>query len=195
MGEIHFSAACLPLKLLAKIAVYAPRLLKARFLGLMGLLFLLLVAQPYSTAYSQSSSSTPLQLKQDALVTLEQIIVTDSKLQRNIDKAIEDIGKSLSDKGRGLFLDGSRLRPPPAGEKAFQRERQAVNELRKGIKSKNTPEEIQIILQEVIEDLVEADRGIAELSVANAEWSIEKLGVAQLFVPRIADFHFSDSFP
>ncbi|MFQ5804546.1 MAG: Ig-like domain-containing protein, partial [Candidatus Methylomirabilales bacterium] len=144
-----------------------------RFLGL--LLLGLLVFQGGSALLAQASPS-PRQLKEDAITTLEQIATADPKLQRTISQAIEAITRSLADKGQSLFLDDSRLLPPPRGQKVFQRQRQAVDRLLAGIAREETPAPIQAVFQQVITALVEADRAIAALSIATAERLVQTGG-------------------
>ena len=147
-------------------------------------LFHFLFITPFSEVSAQLSGS-PQRLKLDAITKLEQVSTTDKKLQRTITKAIDKITRSLSDKGQPLFLDAFRI-VPSKGEKVFEREREAVERLLKAIKRKNTSEDIKTVFQEVIDDLVEADRQIAALSIATAqqlvqigEGSSKKLAKAQ----------------
>ncbi len=118
-------------------------------------------------------ATSPLQLKQEARTALELISTTDKKLQRKITKAIDAINRSLSDKGLALFLDEFRIIPPRKGKKVFQRERQAVGQLLKGIAQKGSTADIKTVFQEVIDALVEADRAIAELSITNARQLVQ----------------------
>ena len=129
------------------------------------------------TASEADEPESPRQLKRDAISKLEQISSTNKKLQKIIDGAIDDISRSLTDKGRELFLDGSRILPPPDGKKVFDQEKRAVNQLLKGVRhdedddnhGTDVPDEVQAIFQEVIDNLVKADRAIAELSITTAE--------------------------
>ncbi|MFQ5852442.1 MAG: hypothetical protein ACE5JU_17905 [Candidatus Binatia bacterium] len=122
-----------------------------------------------SNRVSAQSSHSPYQLKQNAITALEQISTTDKKLQRTIKQGIRAITRSLSDKGQALFLDEFRIVPPPKGKKVFQRELRAVDQLLKRIKRNDTLADIKNVFQEVIDTLVEADRGIAALSIAAAQ--------------------------
>ena len=113
------------------------------------------------------------QLKEDAIAALQEISTTDKKLKRTITHAVKAIVQSLSDKSRLLFLDDSRILPPPEGHRVFQRERRAVDRLLKGIRRKGAPDEVKAAFQDVINDLVEADRRITGLSLAAAQKLIQ----------------------
>ena len=124
---------------------------------------LLLSAQVRGT----SASGSPQELKQNAILKLEQISTSDRNLQKTIQNAIEDISESLTDKDGPLFLDEFRIVPPSGGKRVFDRERKAVQELLKGIK--NTPQDVEVIFLQVIDDLVEADRLISVSSIGVAK--------------------------
>src|SRR2546426_12735876 len=71
------------------------------------------------------SPSSPKQLKQDAIVTLQGISTSDRDLQKKINSAQDDITQSLSDKNTNFFLDDWRILPPPKGVKVFDQEQNA----------------------------------------------------------------------
>ncbi len=139
------------------------------------LVLLLLVAAffAWNIELVAQTSPSPKQLKLQAITALEQISTTDNKLQRMVKTAIRAITRSLSDRARSLFLDDFRILPPPGGEKVFQREQEAAERLLKAIKWKRTPEDIKIVIQQVIGSLVEADRRITEHSIATAEQLVQ----------------------
>jgi hypothetical protein len=117
--------------------------------------------------------SAPKQLKLNAITTLEQISTTDRRLKRTLDRAIKDIGRSLSYRGYSLFIDDFRIVPPPDGEKVFREEQEAVERLLRAIKRRRTPDDIKLVIQQAIDKLVEADRGIAALSIATAQHLVQ----------------------
>ena len=112
---------------------------------------------------------TPKQLKSSAITALEHISTTDHRLQRTLERAVKNIGRSFSHRGRALFIDDYRILPPPDGEKVFREEREAVERLLKAIKRRHTSEDIKLVIQQVIGNLVEADRRITEHSIATAQ--------------------------
>lgn len=140
-----------------------------RFSRGMLVLFLLAAAffAPNKEVLAQSSRS-PQQLKQDAITALEQTSTTDKKLQRTVQHAIRAITRSFS-----LFLDDSRILPPPRGAKVFRQERQAVERLLKAIERRDTPEELKTTFQGIIDFLVDADRRITEHSIATAQRMVQ----------------------
>jgi len=140
-----------------------------RFSRGMLVLFLLAAAffVPNKEVLAQSSRS-PQQLKQDAITALEQTSTTDKKLQRTVQHAIRAITRSFS-----LFLDDSRILPPPRGAKVFRQERQAVERLLKAIERRDTPEELKTTFQGIINFLVDADRRITEHSIATAQRMVQ----------------------
>src|SRR2546428_4350797 len=75
------------------------------------------------------SSSSPKQLKQGALATLQRISTRDKDLQKKISEAADEINQSLADKDTNYFLDDSRILPPSKGGKVFDHEQNAADKL------------------------------------------------------------------
>jgi len=115
------------------------------------------------------ASASPKQLKVNAIAALKEISTTDRRLKQTLDKVIRDIGRSLSYRGRALFIDNQRILPPPDGERVFHEERKAVERLLIAVKRRRTPDNIKPILQRVVGRLIEADRRITEHSIATAQ--------------------------
>src|SRR2546428_2848554 len=107
------------------------------------------------------SPSSPKQLKQDAIVTLQGISTGDRDLQKKISSALDDISRSLSDKNTNFFLDDWRILPPPAGVNVFDREKNAADDLAGLLKDRKTSADIRSIVQRVLDALLQADREIA----------------------------------
>jgi len=108
-------------------------------------------------------------IKSSAITALEHNSTMDHRLQRTLERAVKNIGRSFSHRGRALFIDDYRILPPPDGEKVFREEREAVERLLKAIKRRHTSEDIKLVIQQVIGNLVEADRRITEHCIATAQ--------------------------
>ena len=137
---------------------------------------LLLVAAPYLTLTTRAWSETPpspKQLKLDAISDLEQISTTYPRLTRTIERALEEIRDGLSHRGQDLFLDEVRILPPPDGKKVFRGDEKAVERLLEAGKRRDASEDIQATFQQVINSLVQADREIAQHSIATAQRLIQ----------------------
>src|SRR2546425_5702376 len=113
--------------------------------------------------------TSPKQLKQDALVTLQGISTNDKDLQKKISSVVDDVSQSLSDKNTNFFLDDWRILPPSQGGKVFDQEKNAADDLAGLLKDRSIPASIRLILQRVLDALVQADREIAERSLVTAE--------------------------
>src|SRR5712691_398864 len=96
-------------------------------------------------AHAQTTS--PKQLKQDAIATLQGISTSDKELQKKITGAVDDIRQSLSDKNTIFFLYYCRILPPPKGVKVFDQEQNAADDLAGLLKDGNTPASIRPLLQ------------------------------------------------
>jgi len=89
--------------------------------------------------------------------------VTDKQDGDKIEKAIKDLQQSLDP---DLWLDSAHVQPKK-GEKVFQEERDAVNQLRNLLKDKKSAIPDATILG-FIDRIVAADRGLAEAVIADA---------------------------
>ena len=156
-----------------RIYHWAVRCLEAFLKPLLVLLFLGAIVYPGNSPLLAQSSSSPQELKRQALAELEQVSTSQRSLQRIIKRATKNVHESLEHKGHSHFLDGYRILPPPEGEKVFREERKAVQWLILGLRLRRTPEEIKIVLSRVIDNLVEADRIIAEISIALARQLVQ----------------------
>ena len=86
----------------------------------------------YSFTTVLAAYDIPYDIKEDAITELEAINTTDKHAQKEIDKAIEHIQKSLGDK---LWVDGLHL-DTKHGKKVFDEEKKAVKHLTKLCKCK-----------------------------------------------------------
>ena len=111
---------------------------------------------------------SPRALKQGAAAKLTAAGNGEPRLDKKIDKVVKAIDRSLLERGRSLFIDDRRILPPPEGQKVFDHEREAVGLLLKEIKKAKATPEILDLFQEVIGELVAADRAIAGLSLETA---------------------------
>ena len=107
------------------------------------------------------------QLKEDTLTELKTIKSDNKQVQKEIDKAIEDVENSLNSE---LWIDSSRL-DQQQGHKVFDREKQAIKSLLKIIeeKGKHDDSEIMTELQAVINSLIKVDILLAKVVIYDAE--------------------------
>ena len=130
--------------------------------------FILLIPDASATDHS------PRSLKEGAITKLESIGDSSSRKVRKItEKAEREIWKSLSDKEGALFLDEARIHPLFRGNRVFYHESRAARELQRGLRDKRIPGSVKVVFREVLADLVEADRQIAELAIQSAELLVE----------------------
>jgi len=110
------------------------------------------------------------QLKQNTLAKLNVIKSDNKQAQKEIDKAIKNIGESLASE---LWVSASRL-DEQQGHKVFDNEKQAVKSLLKIIEEKGIYDnpETAAELQAVINSLVKVDILLAKVAIYDAE-SIE----------------------
>ena len=101
---------------------------------------------------------TPKNLKTNSITTkLESAKTGDPKIDNEIDKIISHIDRSLADE---LWIDQTHL-DSDEGKKVFHDEHTAVKHMQKEINKKDTPESVKQAFEEVMNDLVEADRILA----------------------------------
>ena len=107
------------------------------------------------------------QLKQDTLAKLKTITTDNKQVQKEIDKATEDIENSLASE---LWIDFSHL-DEQRGHKVFDREKQAIKSLLKIIeeKGKHNNPEIMTELQTVTDDLIKVDILLSKTAIYDAE--------------------------
>ena len=129
----------------------------------------LMVCLCIGTLVAHAQTTSPRQIKNDAIVTLKGTSTSDKDLQKKITSVADDISRSLSDKGTNFFLDDWRILPPPQGVTVFDHEQNAADDLTGLLKDDSTPADIRPILQHILDALVQADREIAERSVFTAE--------------------------
>jgi len=96
--------------------------------------------------------------KELAIDILDQIEIEDKKIEHSIDKMIDKIEKSLDDK---LWADENTPNSNH-GNKIFDNEKKAVKHGTKIIKDKHTTEEVNDNIVETINNLISADRQLAE---------------------------------
>jgi hypothetical protein len=113
---------------------------------------------------------TPYQFKSSSVTKLEDAKAGNKKIDGEIDKIIEHIQKSLTDKKEegSLWLDDWHISVKD-GKKVFHEERTAVELMQKEIKKKETPAEIKAIFEEVINDLLNADEVVARTIIDDAK--------------------------
>jgi len=113
-------------------------------------------------AIFESSEVAPYKKKQMAIETLTNLLPTgDKKTDNRIEKAIEDIEKSLSP---GFWENDTHL--TKKGKKVFTEEKKAVHELMKVIKNNGS---IAEDIQSVIDALVAADKTLALTAYEDAQ--------------------------
>jgi len=127
------------------------------------------------------AESPPRQLKSNAIVELEDISTSDKHIDKTITKIISFLKKSLNE---NFWKDDRQLIEKPKAEKVFQVESLAVLHMRKEIlkkkvlkkissrKKQHLPiisDETETVFEEVIDDLVLADRLLAETAVSKAK--------------------------
>jgi hypothetical protein len=107
------------------------------------------------------------QLKENTLEKLRTITTDNKQVQKEIDKAIEDIENSLVSE---FWIDLSRL-DKLQGHKVFDREKQAVKSLLKIIEEKGKYIDPEIIaeFQDIINDLAKVDIFLAKIAIYDAE--------------------------
>lgn len=96
--------------------------------------------------------------KQLTIDTLDQLKIEDKKIKHSIDMMIDKIEKSLDDK---LWADENTPNSKH-GNKIFDNEKKAVKHGMKIIKDKHTTEEVDDNIVETINNLISADRQLAE---------------------------------
>ena len=105
-------------------------------------------------------------LKEEALDELNGLLPTgDDKLNKNLDKAIEHIEKSLEDK---YWEDNNQL-DSKHGKKVFDEEKKAVKELKRLMDKKDTPQSVKDVCQSVIDKLIDADDVLAHTAYEDAQ--------------------------
>ena len=120
----------------------------------------------FALTAAASAQQTPKGLFEGAVAELEAGKTGDNKLDKQIAKIIKAVNRSLFDKGESLFIDGTRIVPPPRGRKVFRNE--AVGLLLKQIEKAKVPLDVLELFRRVIDDVVLADQTIADLSLATA---------------------------
>ena len=91
------------------------------------------------------------------------------KIDKEIDRIIEHIQKSLKDKKNGsLWIDDWHPVGDPEGKKVFHEEHTAVKYMQKEIKKK-IPETVKQVFENVTEDLVNADKLLAKTEIEDAK--------------------------
>ncbi len=112
----------------------------------------------------------PKLLKECSITTLEDAKTGDKKIDKEIDRIIEHIEKSLEDKKNGsLWTDDRHLVGEPEGKKVFHEEHTAVKHIQKEINKTDTPEELKVVYEGVINDLVDADKLLAKTAIEDAK--------------------------
>lgn len=117
----------------------------------------------------------PRMLKNEAIATLEAAKTGDKKIGDKLDKAIKNINKSLNPK---LWVDDSHLNPEiEEGKEVFDKEKTAVGEgdgLMELMRKSDTPQEVKDACQAAINNLITADRLLAETAIQDAKCSYGK---------------------
>lgn len=114
--------------------------------------------------------ANPKLLKEHSITTLESAKIGDKKIDKEIDRIINHIQKSLEDKKNGsLWIDDWHLVGEPEGKKVFHEEHTAVKHMQKEINKADTPEDLKVVYEKVIDDLVEADKLLAKTAIADAK--------------------------
>ena len=128
----------------------------------------------------------PKEMKAGAKSSLEGLTGSDKHSQKELDKAIEDLDKSLADK---LWVAGdpSRL-VEKTGKKVFDEEKKAVKHLMKILKDKGKASDPAIAddVSDVIDRLVNAARVLAETALADAQEALAGLDPGDKKVKKVA---------
>lgn len=114
--------------------------------------------------------ANPKLLKENSITVLENAKTGDKKVDKEIDGVIEHIKKSLENKKNGLlWIDDWHLVGKPEGKKVFHEEHTAIKHMQKEIGKTDTPEELKVVYEKVINDLVEADKLLAKTAIEDAK--------------------------
>jgi len=108
---------------------------------------------------------TPKFLKETSITKLEEAKTNDKKIDKELDKIIKYIQKSLDNK---LWIDDSHL-DPKHGKKVFHEEYKALKKMQKEIKKKKIPVELKETFRELIDKLVKADKMLAKVTIEDAK--------------------------
>lgn len=121
-------------------------------------------AQKGNDFFSKYRKEAPLYIKEDAITKLEKAKTGNKRIDQEIDRAINHIKNSLE---KLLWLNIITLTNTPEGKRVFQEEHQAVMVMQtpKG-RPPIIPSEVRAVFTEVTNDLVKADKLIAERAVA-----------------------------
>lgn len=106
----------------------------------------------------------PRTMIEKAIIDLKAINITDKKVKKAIDSSIQHLQKSLD---ANLWIDAIRL-DPGKGEKVFDLNKKAVNELLKSIKQHKLSDAVKSSFEQIISALVEADEILARMAVNKA---------------------------
>ena len=89
--------------------------------------------------------TNPKLLKGNSITELEDAKTGDKKIDKEIDRIIEHIQKSLKDKKNGsLWIYDWHLVGDPEGKRIFHEEHTAVKHMQKEINKTDTPEELKV---------------------------------------------------
>ena len=113
--------------------------------------------------------ANPKLLKEHSITELESAKAGDKKIDKEIDKIIKHIQRSLEDKKNGsLWIDDWHI-VVKHGKKVFHEEHTAVKHMQKEINKTDMPEELKVVYKEIINDLVEADKLLAKTAIEDAK--------------------------
>ncbi len=107
----------------------------------------------------------PRVMIEKAVSELEVIKVNDKKVKKTINSSIRYLRESLD---ANLWIDAIRL-DPGKGEKVFDLNKKAVNELLKSIKQHKLSDAVKSSFEQIISALVEADEILARMAINKAK--------------------------
>jgi hypothetical protein len=110
-------------------------------------------------------NAAPKNFKQIAIDALSELLPTgDNKTDKRIKKALKHLEKSLDPK---LWETDSTL--TKKGKKVFDEEKKAVKDLQKLIKDRKVPDDVKVVFENVIDELLTADKLLAETALNEAK--------------------------
>jgi hypothetical protein len=108
---------------------------------------------------------SPKMLKTAAIAELLAAKTGDKEVDKRMDKAVDHVQKSLEAK---LWASDSRL-DPQHGNKVFDEEKDAVKAMQELLKEKKTPDGVKPVCNKVIDELLKADKSLAEVAFKDAQ--------------------------
>jgi len=116
--------------------------------------------------YIEAPPTKPSGLIDDAYETLDELHkIGDRGIDDLLKHAVEHLENSLDEK---RWVDESHVKPGRGGERVFSEGKKAVKDLMTIIKDKNPSEDVEEILLQVINEMIDAYRSLAEIAYEEA---------------------------